>query len=131
MKGYKIEEASFLTDIDRNLVKECDKAGYLAIAVACTDVEVSNSSYWFSRGVKSVTAEPDKKSKKRGRDGSWPAIWRIVDMFGGSAGAGNTHQKQLNINHPYTECSYRKIDGEWYVFNVEKPLAKISAPYGI
>jgi len=130
MKGYKISEASFITDVDRALVKKCDEAGYRAIAVACPDIEVSNSAYWFSRG-KSITAEPDKNSKKKGRDGSWPAIWRIVDIFGGSAGCGNTHQKQLNNDHPYSECSYRKIDGEWYVFNVEKPLAKISALYGI
>lgn len=131
MKGYKIEEASFLTDIDRNLVKKCDEAGYLAVAIACSDDAVSNSNYWFTKGTKSMTAEPDKKSKKKGRDGSWPAIWKIVDIFGGSAGCGNTHQKQLKSDHPYTECSYRKIDGEWYVFNVEKPLEKISAPYGI
>ena len=132
MKGYKISETSFLTDVDRNLVKKCDEAGYKAIAVSCHDPEVSVSDNWHNHHkVKFVAGEPDTKSKLKGRNGSWPAIWKIVDILGGSAGAGNTHQKQLNNNHPYTECSYRKIDGEWYVFNVEKPLAKLSAPYGI
>ena len=131
MRNYKIEEASFLTDIDRDLVKRCDAAGYLAVAIACHDEAVSNSLSWFNRNTKSATAEPDKTTQKKGREGSWPAIWRIIDILGGSSGCGNTHQKQLNNNHPYTECSYRKIDGEWYVFNVEKPLEKLSTPYGI
>jgi hypothetical protein len=128
--SFKISEASFITDIDRDLVKMCDEAGYLAIAINCQDDAVSNSAYWFSRA-KSITAEPDKTTKRKGRDGSWPAIWRIVDILGGSAGCGNTHQKQLKNDHPYSECSYRKIDGEWYVFNAKVPLEKISTRFNL
>jgi hypothetical protein len=131
-RNYKISEASFLTDIDINLVKKCDEAGYKAIAVSCYDPEVSISDNWHNRHkVKFIAGEPDTKSKLKGRNDAWPAIWKIVDILGGSAGCGNSHQKQLKNDHLYSECSYRKINGEWYVFNVEKSLAKLSTPYGI
>lgn len=83
MKSYKISEASFLTDIDRNLVKKCDDAGYLAIAVACYDEAVSNSNYWFSKSTKSMTAEPDMKSKLKGRMGLgllYGRLWIFLEV---------------------------------------------------
>lgn len=130
MKGFKISEASFITEKDRELVTLCDKAGYKAIAVSCHDPEVTISDNWHNKHkVKFVAGEPDPESKLKGRNDSWPAIWKIVDILGGGAGCGNSHQKQLKQDHPYSECSYRKIDGEWYVFNAKVPMEKISSRY--
>jgi hypothetical protein len=130
--GYKITECSFLTDLDKTLVKECDRAGYKAITVCCYDPEVTISDRWHNHHKGSfIAGEPDEKSKKKGREDGWPAIWRIVEKLGGSAGCGNSHQKQLRSEHPYTKCSYRKIDGEWWCFNYKDAIAEMTKPYGI
>lgn len=130
--GYKLEDCSFLTDLDKKLVAECDKAGYKAIAICCSDPEVTISDRWHNHhNVPFIAAEPDVRSKAKGRIDNWPGIWRIVERLGGSAGAGNGHQKQLNHNHNYTKCSYRKIDGEWWCFNYSEAIKEMTKPYGI
>lgn len=130
--GYKISECSFLTDLDKKLIEACDKAGYKAIAISCHDPEVTISERWHNHHkVEFIAGEPDKKHALKGRIDGWPAIWRIVEKMGGSAGAGNSHQKQLKHDHSYTKCSYRKIEGEWWCFNYKGAISEMSKPYGI
>jgi hypothetical protein len=136
-KGFKISETERVKPIDKEMIQLADQFGYKAIAVCCYDEAVKETEYWANKrsGVKFIAGEPDKTTKYKGTDSTdgkgWPAVWRIVDKLGGSAGCGNSHQKQLNLDHPYSEVSYRKIDGEWYVFNTEKIINQMSKKYDI
>ena len=130
--GYKLEDCSFLIDLDKKLVAECDKAGYKAIAICCSDPEVTVSDRWHNHyKTPFIACEPDPKSESKGRIDGWPAIWRIIINLGGSGICGNDHQRELCNGHLYTKCSYRKIDGEWWCFNYKSAIMEMTAPYGI
>lgn len=135
MEKIKVSETNLLKPIDREVIKLADEYGYKGISVCCYDETIKESIYWSTRGsVKFMVGEPDENSKLKGRDSTssgWPAVWRIVEKLGGNAGCGNSHQRQLDNDHPYSEVSYRKIDGEWYVFNFEKIIKETSIKYGI
>ena len=134
-KRIKVSETNLLKPIDKEVVKLADQYGYKGISICCYDETIKESIYWSTRGVNFMAGEPDETTKYKGTDSKngdgWPAVWRIAEKLGGGAGCGNSHQKQLEHKHPYTEVSYRKIDGEWYVFNIEKIIKETSDKYGI
>ena len=132
MRSIKVSETSLLKSIDKKVLELADKYGYKGISVCCYDETIKESIYWSTQGVKFMVGEPDNSTKSKGTDSDgWPGVWRIVEKLGGSAGCGNSHQKHLKHDHPYSEVSYRKIDGEWHVFNFEQIIKDTSTKYGI
>lgn len=123
--------SNILTLLDRKLVEMCDKYGYNVIAVSCFDPKAEDSKYWSTRTVQFVVCKPDELSEHKGQIGGWPAIWHIIDVLGGGAGCGNHHQKQLVNNHKFSRVSYRKIDGEWHVFNIKGITNVLSDTFNI
>ena len=131
----KVSETNLLKPIDKELVKLADEYGYKGISICVLDPDVKASVFWSKQSVKYAVGEPDLKTKMKGTDkkggDGWPGIWRIIEKLGGGAGCGNSNQKQLVHGHPYSEVSYQKIKGVWYVKDVKNILRETSEKYGI
>lgn len=114
--GVPVEKAPFLSNRDKEVVKQADKWGYKGVAISVYDPEVDNTDYWANKSrVEFICGEPDPKSKLKGRNGSWPGIWDVAQKMNVGGGCGNSEQYQLTSNHDLAKVSYRKTDGVWYV----------------
>jgi hypothetical protein len=121
----KVFETNLLKPIDKELVKIADEFGYKGISVCVLDPKIEQSIYWSTTNVKFLVGEPDERTKNKGRDSDgWPGVWRITEKLGGGAGCGNHQQRQLTHDHKFSEVSYLKIKGVWYISNGIENITK-------
>ena len=129
MKHIEVFSTNLLSNFDKELIKQCDDAGYTAVVISCYDPSVPASKIWADSRIQFIVAHPNCKA-----DDGYPAIWTIIRRIhpASASGCGNSHQYQLTKNHVYTKSTcFQKIDGVWYVTKLADHIADLSKKFGI
>jgi hypothetical protein len=138
----KAFETNLLSSIDKEMIRLMDEYNYIGISISCLDPDVKSSIYWSTKAANFICGEPLDNNEKNSRcEKGFPGVWEVIRALDKihkektgkylSGGCGNTHQYQLNYNHPLSKVSYKKIDGIWYVKNIENVTNELSNKYGI